>query len=578
MRPARTLLAEGRAAAPPLGRTGFCMAHGVRSEAEYKLRRRDAGRLSYHAHLGLSDWPATAGALREVVAGLAEHGETLDRFGLCLSRSMSLPAAKRSHVAKETGPRLEAGDWEAVAAAPVQAHLGDFMIGTPAGLENTVHALAAGITTIGNLGQHFAFEPPGGHDDVELTETTLKALGAMAAHRERGALVHSYLDDGPAMQFRHYGGYLGWAALELYVVETLIRARLAHCYGGLVPDPRHRAIVGLALDELRDRDSLGSMVYGNTVEYGRERDRNVAVLETSVRVDVATQLHRATGHAITPVPLSEAERIPHAAEILEVQLIARGLEREVRAGGAMLDWAWVERRASEGAQYARAFRDGVLDALRDSGVDVTDAAELLLALRRSAPSELEARVRVPAPRELRALETWKHGAVAGIADRTRSSLPRLDGLRVLLATLEVHDVVRDALARELPAAGCQVIVLPSSVSVAQVAQAAADEDADVVILGTYNGGALTLGAELTRALAAAGTQAAVVFGGVLNQDDGGPLPVDARAGLGALGIRCVDEIEQLGPALAGVRRLSARAIPARDGAPAQASMSPRRMA
>ena len=135
----------------------------------------------------------------------------------------------------------------------------------------------------------------------------------MAAHRDRGALVHSYLDDGPAMQFSHYGGYLGWAALELYAVEALIGARLAHCYGGLVPDPRHRAVVGFALDELRGGDSLGSMVYGNTVEYGRVRERNLAVLTTSVMVDVATQLHRPTGHAINPVPLSEAERIPDAA-------------------------------------------------------------------------------------------------------------------------------------------------------------------------------------------------------------------------------------------------------------------------
>ena len=114
-------------------------------------------------------------------------------------------------------------------------------------------------------------------------------------------------------------------------------------------------------------------------------------------------------------------------------------------------------------------------------------------------------------------------------------------------------MVRDALARELPAAGAHVIVLPSSVTAAQVAHAAADEDADVVVLGTYNGGALTLGAELTGALAATGAQPAVVFGGVLNEDDGGPLPVDARPGLGTLGIHCVDEIEQLGPALAAVR-------------------------
>ena len=90
--------------------------------------------------------------------------------------------------------------------------------------------------------------------------------------------MHSYLDDGPAMQFSHYGGYLGWAALELYAVETLIGARLAHCYGGLVPEPTHRAIVGLALDDLRDGDSLGSMIYGNTVDYGRDRERNLAVL------------------------------------------------------------------------------------------------------------------------------------------------------------------------------------------------------------------------------------------------------------------------------------------------------------
>ena len=418
------------------------------------------------------------------------------------------------------------------------------MIGTPAGLENTVHALEAGITTIGNLGQHFAFEPPGGHDDADLTETTVMALGAMAARRDDGALVHSYLDDGPAMQFAHYGGYLGWAALELYVVEELIGARLAHCYGGLVPDPRHRAIVGLALDELRGGDSLGSMIYGDTVSYGRDRERNLEVLRTSVTVDIATQLHRPTGHAINPVPLSEAERIPDAREIVEVHTIARELEREVRGGAPLLDWAWIERRAHEAAAYARAFRDAVLAELA-----LDDAAELLLALRRIPPAELEARVHVPAPRELRALETWKHGVVASVAQRARDTLPPLHGLRVVLATLEVHDVVRDALARELPQAGAQVVVLPSSVTAAQVAQVAADEDADAIVLGTYNGGALTLGRALVQALRDADSDATVVFGGVLNEDEGGPLPVDARPGLAALGIRCVGEIEELGPLL-----------------------------
>jgi methylmalonyl-CoA mutase cobalamin-binding domain/chain len=300
------------------------------------------------------------------------------------------------------------------------------------------------------------------------------------------------------------------------------------------------------------------MIYGNTVEYGRERHRNLAELSASVMIDDATQLHRPTGHAINPVPLTEAERIPDAGEIVEVHLIARELEREVRRGSALLDWAWVERRAHEAATYARAFRDAVLAHLDEAGIDIGDAAALLLALRRIRPAELEARLQLAAPRELRALETWKHGVVATVAERARRTLPRLDGLRIVLATLEVHDVVRDALARELPSAGAQVIVLPSSVSAAQVAQVAADEDAQVVVLGTYNGGALTLGGELTAALAAAGAQAEVVFGGVLNEDDGGPLPVDAHPGLEALGIRCVDEIEQLGAAL---RRTAAPPAP-----------------
>lgn len=550
MRPAAALAAEGRAAMAAVGRTAYCAAAGVASEAEHKRRCRDGGRIGYHMHLGLSDWPATEQALAEVVAGLAEHGHAVDRFGLCLSRSMSLPEEHRADAAKETGPRLHADDWEAVARSPVQPHLGDFMIGTPAALENTARALEAGITTIGNLGQYFAFEPPGGCDDVTLTEATVRALGLMAAQRGRGALVHSYLDDGPGMQFDHYGGYVGWAALELHAVEGLLGARLAHCYGGLVPDPVHRAIVGLALDDLRGGDSLGSMVYGDTVSYGGGRERDLEALRASVSVDVATQLRRPAGHAVNPVPLTEAERIPSAQEILEVQLIARELEREVRGGSALLDWPAVERRAAQVADHARAFRNAVLAHLADRGVDVGDAAQLLLALRRCVPAELEARAGVVAPPEVRRLETWKHGVVASVAERARRSLPRLDGLRLVLATLEVHDVVRDALSRVLPEARCEVIVLPSSASPAQVAQAAADEDARVIVVATYNGGALTLGRELVAALQRAGCPATVVFGGVLNEDDGGPLPVDARPGLAALGIRCVAEIEELGPVLA----------------------------
>ena len=167
-----------------------------------------------------------------------------------------------------------------------------------------------------------------------------------------GALVHSYLDDGPAVQFSHYGGYAGWAALELYVVEELLGARLAHSYGGLIPDPDDRAIVAFALDDLRDRDSIGTMVYGNTVDYTTDHAANERVLREYLTVDIGAQLHRPTGHAINPVPLTEAERIPSAHEILEVQLIAREVEREARRPPS--HWAPLERQGAQLAHDARA--------------------------------------------------------------------------------------------------------------------------------------------------------------------------------------------------------------------------------
>jgi methylmalonyl-CoA mutase cobalamin-binding domain/chain len=124
----------------------------------------------------------------------------------------------------------------------------------------------------------------------------------------------------------------------------------------------------------------------------------------------------------------------------------------------------------------------------------------------------------------------------------------------VLAVLEVHDVVRDVLATALPAAGAEVIVLPSHASAAQVAHAAADEDAGAILVGTYNGVALTLARELAGAVRERGHDAALVFGGRLNEDVGDGLPRDVRPALEAMGVSCVDSLADLGAALAPLSR------------------------
>src|SRR6478735_4437497 len=113
MLPGARLIDEGRAAAPrtvPL--TAFLRANNAPSEAEYKRRCRDAGRVMYHMHVGLSTWAATEALLTEVHAGLAEHGHSVDRFGLALDRAMGIVDSRRDLALKETGPRIGPHEWQ----------------------------------------------------------------------------------------------------------------------------------------------------------------------------------------------------------------------------------------------------------------------------------------------------------------------------------------------------------------------------------------------------------------------------------------------------------------------------------
>ncbi len=550
MRPGSELLAEGAAAAPrTLPVSAFCQRHGVTSETAFKQRARDRREITYHAHVGLADWPATRAMIEEVRDGLRARGSDLDRYGLCLSRAMGIAPHLRASVAKETGPLIADDEWQELATLAVQPHLGDAMIGTPYGFENARAALAGGAATIGNLGQHFAFTWPG-TGDVELTEQTVRALGLMAAMREQGALVHSYLDDGVAMQVATYGAYVGWAALEHHLVVDLCGARLGHCYGGLIDVPLHRAVVHVALADLHGPDVVGTMVYGNTVDLGFDHERNRAVVTASTLVDIAAQLHRPTGHAIHVTPLTEAQRIPNAAEVLEVQVLARELEREARRTSTLFHWAEIDRLAAACLAHGLRFRDASLAFLAADGVDVSDPAALLLALRRLGAAGLERRVALPPDDDVAGLVPWKHRLLGSLVERAGAGLGNLAGHRVGLAVLDVHDVVRDALARALPAAGAEVVLLPSDATVTAVARTAVDEDLDAIVVGTYNGSALTLARQLLAALADERWEGRVVMGGVLNEDEGGPLPVDVTDRVRALGIRTVSAIEELGAVLA----------------------------
>lgn len=168
--------------------------------------------------------------------------------------------------------------------------------------------------------------------------------------------------------------------------------------------------------------------------------------------------------------------------------------------------------------------------------------------------DLEKAIDLDAPDEIARLEPWKSANLRRLSDQLAGNGPLrgLEGKRVVLAVLEVHDLVRDALAKALPRAGAEVVLLNAATSIEGVAQAANDEDADAIIVGTYNGNALALGERLSESARRLQWEGRIFMGGILNQDTGEGLPIDARPGLQALGVQCVERVEDLGGLLAAI--------------------------
>src|ERR1700722_11749556 len=344
LRPGRELLAEGRALARDwrVGRTPFLEAADVACEADYKRAMAARGRIMQHAHIGFRSVERTVGAIAEVHETCARRGVTGDRFGITLDWSMGYPATDRAGRGRGTGIVLNGPEDFAriTCAAAAAAHFGDFMLGLPGALDNTKHALAAGATAIGNLGQYFTFRLPDWDDDIATTEATVTALGLIAA-QDVEILVHSNLDDGFAGLFADMSATLGMVLLEKHIVEVLIRARTSHCFGHHFSAPGLRLAFHHALAAITD--GPGTMIFGNTVSYRSTPRGNFASLSNYLQADIWALRRHHSGHAINPLPVSENERIPDIEEIIDAQVFAARMVEHAADSFGLVSFAAVDR-------------------------------------------------------------------------------------------------------------------------------------------------------------------------------------------------------------------------------------------
>ncbi len=562
---ATALMEKGRKRADcvRIGRSPFLQENSVTSEIQFKEQCMRDGVVMVHAQVGYRDPEKTRRAYAEIYETVTRQGSRVDRYGICLDWAMGYPRGERANVLRGTGLILEEPEdfQKLTAMAPVAPHFGDFMLGMPGAMENTEAALLAGSTSIGNMGQYFTYRLPNWDNDIATTEATIQAL-ALCAAQSAPVLIHSNLDDGFAALFTDLSCALGSVLLERHVVETLMGCRMGHCYGHTFSDPVSRWAFQRGLAQIVG--GPGTMVYGNTTSYGPNATENYAALAAYIGIDIMAQRRLPTGHAVNPVPVSEAMRIPDIDEIIDANLFANRLIDRTELAAQLYDEEQADQITNRLVTGARYFFQAVLAAFEDRGIDTKNPLEMLLAMKRIGARRLEtlygpgvadpaastgrhATVETPVIVEL---STKVQGILANSAlhaDTIRRVAPR-----ICIATTDVHEYGKVLLGKVLSELGAVIIDAGVSVDPHVLCQQAVDHKVDAIAISTYNGIALGFLSKLKDEMVAHSLGIPIYIGGKLNQipdDSNSSLPVDVHNDLAALGaIPCTtveDMIENL---------------------------------
>jgi methylmalonyl-CoA mutase cobalamin-binding domain/chain len=537
-----------------VGETLFFKEHGVKSENEYKLKCMKNGELTKHSHVGWNSWDETAKNIKFIYEELKKRGSYITRFGFICDWVMGVPKEYRHKLPKGTGLCLETPEeWAALGqVVPVQPHLSDHMIGCPNAWENTVYALKAGATSIGNVSHYFTYEYPGVDLEYDRTWNSMKAFYLMG--KFEGTVVHSNIDDGFGNQFTDLISITGWAIMERYIVEELLGARLSHAYGNLFSDPMGRIIMHNTMQRLNKYKTPGTMIFGNTVDYGLDLERNFGALSSFSLADAIFQRHCPTGHSVASVPVTEAIRVPTAQEIVDGHLCVDMMIEKSKFMEPYIDWAKIEAETDVYLAAGNLFFERMMNGLEDLGVDTKHPGQIMAALKAIGPKQLEdnfgvgarekdgLRERMPVrPTDMtKTLISKKSVALGRIGDIEK----RLEGKKVIVGTTDIHDYGKEVVKTIIAKAGATVFDLGTYVTPDELIETVLETEAKVIIISTYNGIALTYAKEVVEKIKKDDLDVKLVMGGLINENlDGGSLAEDVTLQVKDLGVNCDNNMD-----------------------------------
>jgi methylmalonyl-CoA mutase cobalamin-binding subunit len=556
------LVREGRELGRAVDRAPslFLEQKQMRSEREWREQAREQGTLCTTVNIGLATWADTRQALETIYEDALSRGvRPPDHFTLLAERRMGLPKHLRASAPHETGPMLwsEQDWWELTHTVPMQPGAEDNIIGGPGSLENALSALAVGVTHVGVLSQYF-WRWPYWDDDVAQTAAVVSAAGALAAWRDEGVCLTSYLDDGFPGVFHDYANLVGWGMLEHHIVSNLIGCAYARTWGGLTHDPIVKSAVTLALFQTDPERVPPAFINGDTIGNTSDIEANAAVASTDLLFMKLVDARYRIGSAPVAVPLTETQRIPSLSEIAMVHAMNRRLEEYLSSVTAAIDWAVIEAKAADLIEGGTRFFRAALEGLRLGNVDVNDPLQMLLVLKLLGAERAEELFGAgrPDPSFPRGREPVMHTDLIkdtlarrdSIVDSLRrGGAASLEGRRVVLASTDVHEMASFILDSALTEAGAQVTNCGISCDPEDIVKVMVETDAESVVVTTHNGVARSFATTLRTAMAEEQlTDRPLFMGGVLNEDiEGSPTPVDVRDQLERLGVLTPLGVEDL---------------------------------
>ncbi len=321
-------------------------------------------------------------------------------------------------------------------------------------------------------------------------------------------------------------------------MDELPNGRVSHCYGHTFSLPLGRFAFQHALQTITG--TLSTMVYRNNTAFSDKEAANCAALSAYLQVDIHAQMAGASGHAINPVPFTEAKRIPTAEEVINAQIFCGTLIAKSTNNCDVIDTRPADEQANRLIQEAKRFKDDVFNGLSDIGIDITDALELMLRLRRIGAKTIEQKI---GPGEPDRKAPNFHGPVEAslvlkeISDLATKASEKISSdqlkalstsnLKIVTATMDVHKNGKRLLEEILTLIDLEIIDAVVSTNPKSLAAIAVHGDA--IFVSSYNGITLDFLEILYEEIAKHENNVPVFIGGKLNQvltSSNSDLPVD----------------------------------------------------